>query len=65
MIAGILLKRGDIISLGLYLHFAEGAYISLDEYKSSKKVVVKTIYYPSIFLILTTIIIYQAIIGQR
>lgn len=61
LLCGIYFSKMDVIYLGVYLHFAQEAYISLDEYYDSKKVIARTIYYPVIFLILTGVSVYSAL----
>lgn len=63
MLLGFFLKKENLMVFGFYLHFLDTTYVSLEEYKNSKKIKVQTIYYPSILLIFTTIIIYQAVLS--
>jgi hypothetical protein len=63
MLLGFFLKKSNLMGFGFYLHFIDATYVSLEEYKNSKKITSKTIYYPLILLIFTTIVIYQAVLS--
>lgn len=61
LLYGLYFDRMSVMYLGVYLHFSQEAYISLDEYYNSKKVTARTIYYLAIFFILTGVSVYSAL----
>lgn len=63
MLLGFFLKKVNLMSFGFYLHFFDDTYVSLDEYKTSKKIVFNTIFHPSCLLVLTVVVIYQTVLG--
>ena len=63
MLIGFFLKKEVLFTFGFYLHFIDATYISLQEYRDSKKITFKTIFYPGALGIFTTILIYQSILS--
>lgn len=61
LLCGLFFKRMEFVYLGLYLHFAQKAIVSVIEYYTSKRVVAGTICYPAMFLVLTGTFVYSAL----
>lgn len=57
MLVGFFLKKETLFVLGFYLHFIDATYVALEEYKSSNKVIFRTIFYPVALGILTFVVI--------